>query len=83
VGPRAGLDTEVRGITFLPLPGIEVLSPGRPARSQTLLTEIPRSTIIRVNSDYILKQRTGSVNIIKRRFGFKKVNCKQVLFNNA
>jgi hypothetical protein len=36
VGPRAGLDTEVRGKILLPLPGIEPLSPGRPARSQTL-----------------------------------------------
>jgi hypothetical protein len=83
VGPRAGMDTEDKGIKFLPLPGIEVPSPGRPARSQTLLTEIPRSPIIRANSDYILKQRTGSVNIIKRRVCFKKFNCKQVLFNNV
>jgi hypothetical protein len=36
VGPRAGLDTEVRGKFLLPLPGIEPRSPGRPARSQTL-----------------------------------------------
>jgi hypothetical protein len=36
VGPRADLDTEARGKIFLPLPGIEPRSPGRPARSQTL-----------------------------------------------
>jgi hypothetical protein len=36
VGPSAGLNTEVRGKIFLPLPGIEPRSPGRPARSQTL-----------------------------------------------
>jgi hypothetical protein len=36
VGPRAGLDTEVRGKILLPLPGIEPRSPSRPVRSQTL-----------------------------------------------
>jgi hypothetical protein len=36
VGPKAGLDTESTGKKFLPLPGIERRSPGRPARSQTL-----------------------------------------------
>jgi hypothetical protein len=36
VGPRAGLNSEVRGKILLPLPGIEPRSPGRPARSQTL-----------------------------------------------
>jgi hypothetical protein len=36
VNPRAGLDTEARGKILSPLPGIELLSPGRPARSQTL-----------------------------------------------
>jgi hypothetical protein len=36
VGPRAGLDTEVRGKILCPPPGIEPRSPGRPARSQTL-----------------------------------------------
>jgi hypothetical protein len=36
VGPRAGLDTEVRGKILSPLPGIDPRSPGRPARSQTL-----------------------------------------------
>jgi hypothetical protein len=36
VGPRAGLDTEVRGKILSPLPGIEPRSPFRPARSQTL-----------------------------------------------
>jgi hypothetical protein len=35
VGPRAGLDTEVRGKSFAPA-GIELQSPGRPVRSQTL-----------------------------------------------
>jgi hypothetical protein len=35
-GPRAGLNTEVRGKNPLPPPGIEPRSPGRPARSQTL-----------------------------------------------
>jgi hypothetical protein len=44
VGPRAGLDTENRGKTsLLPMPGIELRSPGRPVRSQTLLTELPSS----------------------------------------
>jgi hypothetical protein len=36
VGPRADLDTDVRGNNHLPLPGIEPRSPGRPVRSQTL-----------------------------------------------
>jgi hypothetical protein len=36
VGPRAGLDTETRGKILSPLSGIEIRSPGRPARSQTL-----------------------------------------------
>jgi hypothetical protein len=36
VGPRAGLDTEATGKILSRLPGIEALSPGRPARSQTL-----------------------------------------------
>jgi hypothetical protein len=36
VGFRAGLDTEVRGIILLPLPGIEPRSPGSPVSSQTL-----------------------------------------------
>jgi hypothetical protein len=33
VGPRAGLDTEATGQIISPLPGIELLSPGRSARS--------------------------------------------------
>jgi hypothetical protein len=36
VGPRAGLDTEVRGKIPLSLPGIEPRTPGRPVCSQTL-----------------------------------------------
>jgi hypothetical protein len=36
VGPRASLDTEVRGENLSPLLAIEPLSPGRPAHSQTL-----------------------------------------------
>jgi hypothetical protein len=36
VGPRAGLDTEVREKILLPLPGIKPRSPGRRVRSQTL-----------------------------------------------
>jgi hypothetical protein len=36
VGPRAGLDTEVRGKILLLLPGIEPRSPNRPVRRQTL-----------------------------------------------
>jgi hypothetical protein len=40
VGPTAGLDTEVRRKILSPLPGIEPPSPGRLARSQTLLTEL-------------------------------------------
>jgi hypothetical protein len=36
VGPRAGLDTEVRGKILSPLSGIEPRSPGRPVRSQSL-----------------------------------------------
>jgi hypothetical protein len=36
VGSRAGLDTQVRGKILLPLPRIELRSPGRPVRSQTL-----------------------------------------------
>jgi hypothetical protein len=36
VGPRASLDTDVRGKNLLPVPGIEPRSPGFPVRSQTL-----------------------------------------------
>jgi hypothetical protein len=36
VGPRVGLETEVRGKSPLPLAGIEPRSPGRPVPSQTL-----------------------------------------------
>jgi hypothetical protein len=36
VGPRAGLDAEVRVKIVFALPGIEPRSPGRPTRSQTL-----------------------------------------------
>jgi hypothetical protein len=36
VGPRAGLDTEVRGKILSPLSGIKPRSPGHPARSQAL-----------------------------------------------
>jgi hypothetical protein len=36
VGPIAGLDTEDRGKILLSLLGIELRSPGRPVRSQTL-----------------------------------------------
>jgi hypothetical protein len=36
VGPRAGLDTQVTGKILSLLPGIELRSPGRPARSETL-----------------------------------------------
>jgi hypothetical protein len=36
VGPKAGLDTEVREKNPLPPPVIEPRSPGRPVRSQTL-----------------------------------------------
>jgi hypothetical protein len=36
VDPRAGLDTEARGKIILPLPGIELRSPGRPVCSQIL-----------------------------------------------
>jgi hypothetical protein len=35
VGPRAGLDTDAREKILSLLPGIEPVSPGRPARSQT------------------------------------------------
>jgi hypothetical protein len=36
VDPRAGPDTEARGKILSPLPGMELRSPGRPSRSQTL-----------------------------------------------
>jgi hypothetical protein len=42
VDPRAGLDTEARGKMLLPLRAIEPRSPGRPVRSHTILTELPR-----------------------------------------
>jgi hypothetical protein len=45
VGPRAGLDTEVRGKIFCPCRGSNPDRPGRPARSQdTILTKLHRST---------------------------------------
>jgi hypothetical protein len=41
VGPSAGLDTEARGKIRSPLRGIELRSPGRPARStDTILPEL-------------------------------------------
>jgi hypothetical protein len=42
VGPRAGLDTDTTGQILSPMPGIELRSPGRPARR---LTELPDSPI--------------------------------------
>jgi hypothetical protein len=36
VAPRAGLDTEFRGKTLLPLPGIEPRLQGRPVQNQIL-----------------------------------------------
>jgi len=36
VGPTAGLDAEARGKILSALPGIELRSPDRPIRSQTL-----------------------------------------------
>jgi hypothetical protein len=36
VGPRAGLDTDVRRKILLPLPGIESRWRSRPVRSETL-----------------------------------------------
>jgi hypothetical protein len=52
VGPRAGLDTEATGKIILPLPAIELLSPGRP---DTTLTELPR---IAVRKNALLRKRT-------------------------
>jgi hypothetical protein len=51
VGPRAGLDTEVRGKILSTLPGIEPRSPGRPVRSQTLywLSYPGSSTLVEVD----------------------------------
>jgi hypothetical protein len=44
VGPRAGLDTEVRGKILSPLPSTEPRSSGHPVRSQDIiLTELPGS----------------------------------------
>jgi hypothetical protein len=53
VGPRAGLDTEVRGKILSPLLGIEPRSPGRPARSQTLysLSYLDHNIIIIINNN--------------------------------
>jgi hypothetical protein len=42
MGSRTGLDTEARGEILSPLPEVAPQSPGRPIRSQTLLTELPR-----------------------------------------
>jgi hypothetical protein len=54
VGPRAGLDTEVRGKILSPLPGIEPRSPGRPVvRHYTdWATPAPNTTL------YIMKYLT-------------------------
>jgi hypothetical protein len=53
-GPRAGLDTEVRGKILLPLTGIEPRSPGRPVHSQTLLlTELPRLLHVAIGCDIV------------------------------
>jgi hypothetical protein len=52
VGPRAGLD-DVEKIKFLTLPGLELRSLGRPARSQSLyLLRYPGSCI---DADRIVK----------------------------
>jgi hypothetical protein len=46
LGPRAGLDTEIREKNPLPLSGIEPRSPGRPVRCQTLYwLSYPGSTL--------------------------------------
>jgi hypothetical protein len=56
VGPSAGLDTETRG-NPLPLPGIQPRSPGRPARSQTLLPS--KKTILLIFLIFLRKQLTS------------------------
>jgi hypothetical protein len=53
VGLRAGLDIEAREKVFLPLLGIESLSPCCPVRSQTILTEVP----------WLLMQQSTVINI--------------------
>jgi hypothetical protein len=65
VGPRAGLDTQARGKSFA-LPGIEFRSSGRPDRSQTLLTELPRLQIhylpqIKYNTSALQNQMINAV----------------------
>jgi hypothetical protein len=56
VGPRAGLDREARGKILSPLPGIKPLSSGRPARSQTLLTELPGSPSVSTTTSPAFKK---------------------------
>jgi hypothetical protein len=60
VGPRAGLDTEARGKIPSPLLGIEPRSPGRPARSQTLLIKVPGSPMKLVRPIKVYSRETQS-----------------------
>jgi hypothetical protein len=57
VGPRAGLDTDVRGKILYSLPGIEPRSPGRTASNQTLysLSYPGSSSIVNDNENCLLR----------------------------
>jgi hypothetical protein len=46
MGPRAGLDTEVRGKILSPLPGIEPRPPGRPAVARHYNDSATRLTMV-------------------------------------
>jgi hypothetical protein len=66
VVPRAGLDTEARGKTLLPLPGIE---PRLPPQPDTVLTELPWLQIItyRTTIKLVFVWVWSLVSHIKRR----------------
>jgi hypothetical protein len=72
VGPRAGLDIEVKGKILLPLPGIEPRSPSYPVRSQTILTEYLSIRYSNFSYIIIVKDNENSLSISKNsaRRGF-------------
>jgi hypothetical protein len=60
VGPRAGLDTEVRGKIFSPLPGIESRSPGEQFMQHCKMTLFVGVETLEQHSHFSVELRYGT-----------------------
>jgi hypothetical protein len=78
VGPRSSLDTEAREKILSLLPGIEPRPPGRPARSQTILTELVGSLLVFliVIIQAVLTMSTKSISIPRKICTDKDVSSR-------